>query len=255
MHIKDLIPDGEALLALEPDELGVFILIIIKNWNPSINEISFDTFRDVHVGVNSTYPPVLLGEIQEACHEAWAWLEGEGLLLQDWRYRPPTRLRVLSRKAKRIAQDRDVRAPSRARSLPRQSLHPAIRDDVWGLFHRGQYSLAVFAAMKFVEVRVRDVAGLPKELLGVKLMRDAFSENGGPLTDMDAEGGERVARMNLFAGAIGSYKNPQSHRHVDLDDPDEALEIIMLANHLLRIVDARAAARDVLPPTPAQRTP
>ncbi|WP_156944633.1 TIGR02391 family protein [Bradyrhizobium sp. Ec3.3] len=39
---------------------------------------------------------------------------------------------------------------------------------------------------------------------------------------------------------MGSYKNPHSHRNVVLDDPEEAAEIIMLANRLLRIIEARA---------------
>ena len=73
-------------------------------------------------------------------------------------------------------------------------------------------------------------------------MRKAFEVEGGPLTDTTAEQGERQARSDLFAGAIGSYKNPQSHRHVALDDPDEFADI-MLANHLLRIVDARRQAK------------
>jgi len=74
-------------------------------------------------------------------------------------------------------------------------------------------------------------------------MRKAFDPKNGPLTDMAADEAEREARAHLFAGAIGSYKNPQSHRNVDLDDPDEVAEIIMLANHLLRIVDSRKAVK------------
>jgi uncharacterized protein (TIGR02391 family) len=128
------------------------------------------------------------------------------------------------------------------RRLPKDSLHPAIQEDVWSLYHRGKYDTAVFEAMKAVEVAVRDAAGLGAGDLGNKLMRRAFDVKNGPLTDMGVEEGERQSRSDLFAGAIGSYKNPHSHRNVVLDDSDEAAEIIMLANHLLRIVDARAEA-------------
>ena len=86
-------------------------------------------------------------------------------------------------------------------------------------------------------------AGLADIDLGTDLMRRVFNKENGPLADMDTLQGKREARSSLFAGAIGSNKNPLSHHHVDLGDPDDAAEIIMLANQLVRIVDARAAAR------------
>jgi uncharacterized protein (TIGR02391 family) len=96
--------------------------------------------------------------------------------------------------------------------------------------------------MKAVEIEVRRVSGLPNELVGVPLMRKAFSPKDGMLRDPGAEDGEQEATAHLFAGAIGAYKNPASHRTVKFDDPVEAAEVLQLADLLLRIVQ-RAEGR------------
>jgi uncharacterized protein (TIGR02391 family) len=142
---------------------------------------------------------------------------------------------MLSRRARQLAAEPDARKAFSARRIPKEVLHASIREDVWSLYHRGKYDTAVFEAMKAVEVAVRDAAGLSAQDLGTALMRKAFAPEDGVLADMSTDKAEREARAHLFAGAIGSYKNPQSHRHVALDDPDETAEIIMLANHLLRM--------------------
>lgn len=71
---------------------------------------------------------------------------------------------------------------------------------------RGEFDVAVFQAMKAVEVSVREAAKLADNVIGVPLMPQAFAPERGCFTDPDADGGERIARMELFAGAIGSYK-------------------------------------------------
>jgi hypothetical protein len=70
-------------------------------------------------------------------------------------------------------------------------------------------------------------------------MRKAFDPKSGPLTDHNRTESEKEALCHLFAGAIGSYKNLHSHRTVALTDPRVAQHQVMLATHLLSIVDAR----------------
>ncbi|WFU71424.1 TIGR02391 family protein [Bradyrhizobium sp. CB2312] len=127
-----------------------------------------------------------------------------------------------------------------ARHLSPKRLHPRL-GEAWRSFKHEDYGAGVFLAMKAVEVAVRDAAGMSPSDLGMSLMRKAFNVFAGPLSDYSAESAERQARSDLFAGAIGSYKNPHSHRDVLLDNPAEVAEIMMFANHLLRIVDASAA--------------
>jgi uncharacterized protein (TIGR02391 family) len=240
----NLVPDADVLCALEPDELGLRMLPALATWPPH-EQLTLDNFVrrtaviDSGLSLPSHYPIRDGDRVALAIWEAWAWLEGQALLIEHPGYVRPNSLRILSRRAKQLAEEPDHRRALPARRVVKETLHPRIREDVWGLYHRGKYDTAVFEAMKAVEVAVREAAGLSAKEIGTSLMRQAFDPQSGPLSDMSMEKAEREARSALFAGAIGSYKNPHSHRNVALDDPDEAAEVIALANHLLRIVDSR----------------
>ena len=243
--LPEAIPDENFLLGLETEELASYLLKFLRRRQQRNELLHLGNFQTSLFAENPgghKYEHNRRDEINLAISEAWAWLEVQGFLVPAEGGNGAHGFRVLSRRARNLDDQADLKLFSKARRIDKAMLNPRIAQSVWSAFMRGEFDVAAFTAMKAVEVAVREAGGFAAADLGTNLVRDAFHEDNGPLTDMQAERSERQARSHLFAGAIGTYKNALSHRDINIDDPDEALEIVLLANHLLRIVDRRKAA-------------
>ena len=241
IELPTVIPDIEVLLELEPEELAAKVIFLLRTRADASFNLG-NLRMELEYSAQPGYPRDRLKEVDLALAEAFAWLEAQGLVVPAEGMSGTSGWRNLSRRARRFENEAAFADYRTARLLPKDLLHPAIATTVWLSFMRGAYPTAVFEAMRAVEIAVRDAAGFAQAEHGVPMIRKAFNPKGGPLTDPAADEGEREALSALFAGAIGSYKNPHSHRNVPIDTPREAVEIVLLASHLLYIVDARVEA-------------
>ena len=215
---KVLTLSSDALLALPVDERGLAVLQDLldeREWNE-------------HNYLNRYQAPTSL-----AVAEALAWLRGRAFIARTPDQSADAAIFVTPRGQEALRQGlKTVRAVEHLEL----GLHPSIDQRVRRQFLLGEYEQAVFVAMKAVEVRVRSLAHLGDDMIGVALMTQAFRTDG-PLTDPGAVAGEQIGTMMLFQGAYAVLRNPAGHREVDYDDVAEASEAVATASLLMRILD------------------
>jgi uncharacterized protein (TIGR02391 family) len=232
----DFLPTADALIELSAEDLGMILLHLVQQ--ERVMNVALSNLETPLWNANSVaYPHQKRMPVGRAVAEAWQWLQTEGLLMAA--PDQPNGFFCLTRKGASIKNPADVDAYRHGNLLPAGILHPKLAEKVRPMFLRGDYAIAVQQAFIEIEIAVRTASGLSNDWVGVKLMREAFKPEDGKLTDKEAVTGERVAMMELFAGAIGHCKNPPSHRRVEMARISAA-QLIAFGSYLLTQVEAIA---------------
>jgi uncharacterized protein (TIGR02391 family) len=232
------VPSAEELLAFSPSQLdGVLLMCIAGRANSTDPIAAKYVYEDeivglYPVGVKATYQQRIA--IDSVLMEAWQRLLSSGLIMQAPGQAP--RMMTLTARWRDAVGSVKFEEIVVRQTLRREMLHAELRGSVYDNFASGNYDTSVRDAFVQVEIAVRETANLSATLVGVKLVREAFNPNTGKLTDMALPMSERERMADLFCGAIGTFKNPLSHRKVGNTDPAPVIEELLFASRLLRFL-------------------
>ena len=124
--------------------------------------------------------------------------------------------------------------------------HDSLRSSTRTLFAGSHFARSVEEALKCLNNAVKEKSRL-KDLDGDALMRTAFSP-ANPVLRLNqlktkSEKDEQRGYMDLYAGVMGGVRNPRAHEHLLQDTSEDALELLGIANHLMRKLEKSTRVR------------
>jgi uncharacterized protein (TIGR02391 family) len=123
---------------------------------------------------------------------------------------------------------------------------PRLRAATHKLFVDRHFVQAVGEAFKLIDNIVQEKSGLAPAY-GFALMMRTFAAKNPALKlnalKTESEQNEQDGYMHMFAGSMMGIRNPRAHKADLRDDPRPALEMLVFANHLLRVLDRARRVR------------
>ena len=205
-------PNVRDLLATPPEDLAPVLLPLAKGMVQN-GMFQPEAVNDIAIAA----PHALLGQPGYAFHDrqqiepllsrAWSWIERNDLITPDGGMNGRNGWMMFTPRGEQVSAAQDIQRLREAADFPRWMIHTSIAEKVWRALMRNDLGDAVLFAFRAVEEAVRSAGGFTADDIGVKLMRDAFNKDRGPLTDLSQPEGERKARA-LFCGRYRLLQKP-----------------------------------------------
>jgi uncharacterized protein (TIGR02391 family) len=244
-HLLQIAGSPENILSMTPDELAWALIedMQARAQNPITGMASRENLAGGLLSVAAMSSDgrknhELAEQLNRVGRTAFALLERGGLAEPAPGINGRNGYMVLTEKGKSETERTDFERVRVRNLLREEMLHPLLQERIFGYFAADDLGTAVFEAFKTVEIQVRAAGHHSEKDFGKALMTKAFAV-GGPLTTPQDSKGDCEALAGLFAGALNRFRNPGAHTNRTFEDVLEAMEELMLASRLLRILDER----------------